>query len=60
MSQCPKECPSCKADLKGSRIPDEIAGYYQDTHWSRVILRKVRDFREHPWECPDCKHQWHM
>jgi hypothetical protein len=58
MSACPTECPSCKANLVGERIPDEISGYYQETHWSRVVLRKSRDSQDKIWECPECKHQW--
>lgn len=61
MSACPTECPSCKVNLVGERIPEEIRGYYQETHWSRVILRKGRQHsRDHVWECPDCKHQWRL
>lgn len=64
MSDDPRYCPSCKADLQGAPIPQDSIdkGYYApgSTHFGRTIGVEISDIYDGVcfWECPDCGHQW--
>lgn len=56
----PTECPACKADLRGSEIPEEHReAYGGETHLSHVIgIYSTELDRTTHWRCPDCGHEW--
>ena len=56
----PMACPSCKADLTGSEIPEKDRVYYGGhSHFSNAIgLYDRKKDRTTHWKCPDCKHVW--
>lgn len=51
-------CPSCKADLDGGPIPEDIRQHYSPPYrWERRIGISDGD-SVYAWHCPDCEHQW--
>lgn len=52
-------CPHCNGNLRGDKIPEDIAHYYSGTHWSRKIgIYSIGLDRTVEWECPDCMGRW--
>ena len=57
----PCDCPSCKADLRDGKIPEESKHCYgkETEYFSKVIgLYDERKDRTTHWLCPICGYKW--
>lgn len=54
------ECPKCKANLVGEKIPEDQRYLFGDqTHFKRVIgVSDIFKDRVTHWRCPDCGYEW--
>lgn len=51
-------CPSCKSDLDGGPIPEDLRKHYSPPYrWGREVGLSDGD-SVFAWKCPDCGHQW--
>lgn len=59
LANAPLNCPHCKVNLLGEKIPDEMTEHYAGTHFKREI--GIYDFdkdRTVKFRCPDCNEEW--
>lgn len=58
------QCPHCKRDMRGPKIPEEYLYAYrpdEPAYYSRIIGVEIRGIYDGVayWQCPDCGWAWH-